>query len=376
MYQILILIFLFITLFITPDAFSQDLRVKIGSFKNIYLSSPLPYGIVQKESQEVLYQGDLTKEVTVLGRGIDISGIGIYRDPLVIESSSKSFIKINNKRYRGSLELSVSGDNIKVINIIDLEQFLSGVIGGEMPPKWPEEALKAQVIASRTFALKNRGKHKEEGYDFCNGWHCQVYKGVDAETLEIRKIIDETKGLVLVYNNILANTPFHSCCGGVTAKSSLVWNSTSEYPYLEYAIDPFCKEAPHQRWREIVSEDTIRKKLSKRDSSLGEIYNITPINIGLDGRAKNISINHSNGELILNGNEFRLILDPTVIRSTHFIGIEKIKDRFVFSGYGWGHGVGLCQWGAKGMAESGKNYQEILRFYYPGTSLKDSSTSN
>lgn len=363
------IVLIFIFLLIVSNALAQEIRVKIGNFKKIYLSSPEIYKIIQKETKEVLYQGETLKRISVLRKDTNEYDLDIYKNALIIESDPESFIEINNGRYREKIELRVSGDRIEAINIIALEKYLYGVVGKEMPSNWPVEALKAQAVISRTFALGSLHKHKDEDYNLCNGWHCQVYGGVNSEDPKVKKAVDETKGEVVVYEDTLIQAPFHASCGGMTAESNSVWIG-GKYPYLRMIIDPFCRESPHQRWKKIISETVIRKKLLGKGKNVGEIYCITPLNIGRDERAKDILIEHSEGKLVLSGNDFRLTLDPTIIKSTRFTVVKKDSE-FIFVGCGWGHGVGLCQWGAKAMASNGESYAQILRFYYPKTTIKN-----
>jgi stage II sporulation protein D len=359
----LILSFLFVF-----NLFALELRVKVGSFKRLSFTSPLEYKIIHKDSKEVLYKGRSIKRISVFKKKIRVDNLGIYRNPLLIVSKNASFIKVNKRSYRGNLELRVKGDRIEVVNLIELEDYLYGVVNREMSPKWPMGALKAQAIISRTFALGNLNRHKSEDYNLCSSWHCQVYGGKNDESKEAIKAVNETKGLVLVYKNNLIHAPFHACCGGVTAKGNLVWNG-GKYPYLRSVVDPFCRRSPHYRWRYEIKEEKLRKILSKKKKDIGRIYKLLPINKSRDGRAANILIFHKNGRLNLNSNDFRLILNPNKLRSTRF-KVFKRENRFLFYGYGWGHGVGLCQWGAKKMAKEGKSFSQILRFYYPGTNIK------
>lgn len=362
------IILISISLLVVSNVLAQEIRVKVGSFERIYFSSPATYKIIQKENENILYQGRDLKSASVSKGNIEIYDLGTYRNALIIEPDSESFIKINKRRYRGKIELHISENRVKAINVINIEEYLYGVVGGEMPSDWHINALKAQAIISRTFALGNLNKHKNEDCNLCDSWHCQIYGGINYEDPEVKKAVDGTKGQVVAYGDAFIHAPFHASCGGMTAKSNLVWNGGGKYPYLRTVIDPFCRNSPHQRWERIVSEDIIRKKLLKKN--IGKMYSITPLNKGRDGRAKDILIRHSEGELTLSSNDFRLALDPTIIKSTRFTVVKK-GDDFIFSGCGWGHGVGLCQWGAKAMADSGKNYTQILRFYYPGTTIKD-----
>ncbi|MDI6786582.1 MAG: SpoIID/LytB domain-containing protein [bacterium] len=368
------IVFVLIILLFASNVLAQEIRVKIGSFKEVYFSSPDVYKIIKKASREILYQGNNHKIASVFERNIKISNMGVYENALIIESIPESFIEVNKRKYRGNIELRVSENSVKVINIIDIEKYLYGVVGMEVPPKWPTDALKAQAVISRTFALKTLNKHQDEDCNLCNSWHCQVYGGVNNEDPRVREAVDDTRGQVVVYKNEIIHASFHACCGGMTTECNLVWNGEN-YSYLRMVVDPFCGNSPHWRWEKVLSASLIRKKLLEKNISIGRIYSITLLDRKRDGRAKNILIRNSKERLIINSNSFRLIMDPLIVKSTNFT-VTKRRDKFIFSGRGWGHGVGLCQWGAKAMAESGKSYTQILGFYYPGTNVKNTISLN
>ena len=153
-----------------------------------------------------------------------------------------------------------------------------------------------------------------------------------------------------MYNDKLAQTFFHSSCGGHTEDPKYVWQWKTETPiYLKGMKDDYCKDNPHQNWTVSLSESAIREKLAKA--------------------AKEIIIKHSKGTLKLNSYTFRCAVSADKIKSTLITGIERKNNSFIFKGKGWGHKIGLCQWGAKAMGDKGSSYKEILAFYYPKTTI-------
>jgi stage II sporulation protein D len=251
-----------------------------------------------------------------------------------------------------------------VVNIVDLEQYLYGVLKCEMSDNFPIEALKAQAIIARTFALSNLKKHQDKGYHLCPGVCCQVYNGVSAESKITTMAVDQTCSFVLSYENNLAKTFYHSCCGGKTAP--FIWKEPSETPYLQIKNCLFCNHPRNSNysWTQRISFYEIQKAFST-----GEITSISIKDYDESGRAKNILIQHSTGNSIINTNKFRNIMGYTRVKSTLFT-LQNDGQGVVFDGKGYGHGVGLCQWGARGMAEAGYSFKEILGFYYSGVCLQ------
>jgi stage II sporulation protein D len=203
-----------------------------------------------------------------------------------------------------------------------------------------------------------------------------VFGGLDDEKPETNKAVDMTQGEVVTWNGKLANTLFHASCGGHTEVPTNVWpevKKTAEY--LQGVECEYCKTSPHQNWSMEVKEDYLRRKLQAKYPNISQIKNVDWSGKSSSGRAKYVIVKYINTqdeytEIRVPAGNFRLIVDPWVIKSTLFTDMTKKKTSFVFKGNGWGHAVGLCQWGAKGMAENGFSYKEILMHYYPGTQIE------
>ncbi|AKL97933.1 SpoIID/LytB domain-containing protein [Endomicrobium proavitum] len=289
--------------------------------------------------------------------------------PVKIESAN-NVIYVNKKAYRGSLVINKDGDSVNVINVLPVEDYIKGVLPKEANAGWHAEALKTQAVISRTYTLANLGKHKDKGFDMCSTTHCQVYAGAEVETAATNKAVSQTEGQVLTYNGKFANTFFHANCGGHTEDPKYVWDTKDTPEYLKGVKCGYCKNAPHSSWEQSLDESFIRSKLSAAGFNVGIIKSIKVKGETPAGSAKEIVINGSKNTVTINAYKFRLAVDAWKIKSVTFDGIKKSDDNFIFKGHGWGHKVGLCQWGAKGMAESGKNYQKILKHFYPGTKLE------
>jgi stage II sporulation protein D len=270
----------------------------------------------------------------------------------------------------------VSGENEIYIKILDghnvkeieLEEYVAGVVSKEMGEKFPLEALKAQAVVSRTYLiwkkLKNNGN-----YDIKNSIYHQVYGECKSE--KIKSSVIQTKREVLITpDEKIIPVFFHACCGGKTTNPSDVWKGN--YLFESSVIDTYCENSTYSLWE---------KKFSKK--YLSEVFGIQVEKIVINerdktGRVKNLQIISKDGKIKnLNGNEFRIKLNenteiffnnPYVLPSTLF-DIFEDGEKLIFKGKGYGHGVGLCQYGAKKMAEMGFNYVEILKFYFPNLQL-------
>jgi stage II sporulation protein D len=284
--------------------------------------------------------------------------------PIRIEPSN-GVIFVNSKPYRGYLVLKKSGKKMNVINVLGIEDYIKGVLPKEVSCDWHAEALKAQAVISRTYAISNLNRHSAQGFDLCSTTHCQVYGGLGAETKKTNQAVSETNGEVLTYQGKPAQTVFHAACGGHTEDPKYIWGWKETPSYLKGVKCRYCGKSPHAKWAQVLSENFVRNKLK-----IGKIKNIKIKGKTPSGAAKQLEITHSNGKCVLNAYEFRLYVDAWKIKS-HFFNSIKIKnDEICFNGKGWGHKAGLCQCGAKGMAEKGKTYSTILYHFYPGTKIE------
>jgi stage II sporulation protein D len=224
---------------------------------------------------------------------------------------------------------------------------------------------------SRTYVLKNLHKHEKDGFDVCTETHCQVYGGVESEDPRTNAAVEASRGQVLVYKGDLAQSYFHASCGGHTENPNCVWTWDSAAPeYLKGVKDKFCASSPHNYWKNSVRAETIRSRLVNAGYSVGAIAKIKMSGHDNSGRPEYLKIKHSGGALVISPAKFRLAVEPWVIRSAFITSITKNGREYIFEGKGWGHGVGMCQWGAKVMGDKGYNFKTVLTFYYPGTNVE------
>ena len=282
-----------------------------------------------------------------------------------IKSSDGRGIWVGQKRFSGKINLFILDSGILVVNVLGIENYLSSVVGSEMPAKWPMEALKAQAIASRTYALKQKGNNL---FDIDSTQRNQVYNGLESRTYKTRRAVRSTRSLVLTYKNKLINALFHSSSGGMTENSQDVWKN--EYPYLT-SVKDFDKKNPKFRWKKKFSN----KELLNLFPKIGGIQNVEILNITETGRLKNVRLVGAYGSDQISGVDLRkkLGLNSTFAR---FKLIEEqskklpAKKVLIVSGQGSGHGVGMSQWGAKYMASKGQKAERILKYFYKGVQIQ------
>lgn len=281
--------------------------------------------------------------------------------PYIIESAGEP-VFINDTGYRGKFELHNILGKVHIVNVVNVEEYLYSVIPSEMPASWNQEALKAQAVASRTYTFYHllKKNNKQAIYDIDSTTNFQVYKGIITESPGSTKAVQETKGIIMTYEHEPILAYFHSSSGGKTIDPKYVWKG-SDLPYIRGVECSFDQDSPHYSWEVILSFDEISDALTKKYSRMGKIKSISFKRF--DSRVVDVNVVHSSGNINLTGNEFRLLFPGSKIRSTFFTS-ERNGNSLILHGKGWGHGVGMSQWGAKGRGEHGQNYKEILSHYY------------
>ncbi len=278
----------------------------------------------------------------------------------------------SSKQYRGSMEVSAKSGTLQLVSIIALEDYLTGVLAGEMPSFFHAEALKAQAISARTYTLRGRSRHTSEGFDLCDNVHCHVYDGAQRETPAYVRAVADTAGQILTYNGRVASIMYASDCGGVTECYSQ--DSKSAIPYLISVMEP--EGLPHRTWEKTFTLEELSKKLVA--SGIKEAEGLRSISIyktTSSGRALLLTVCGEKGQTTVGGNSLRWAIGGNVILSTLF-SIESCADgKITFKGKGFGHGIGLCQVGAGELAKPPYNYtcEQILAHYFPGTTLTNRS---
>ncbi len=318
------------------------------------------YKMVDFKTGEVLKEGKNLRHFTVSIKDINSEGIKIL-------SEGKTRIYINKRQFRGNIDIIKDKDKklLFVVNHIDVEEYLYGVLYHEVSHRWPIEVLKAQAIVARTYALYEKLVSKNKYFDLVSDVYSQVYGGRTSETWRTTKAVNLTIGQVLTYNGKIFPTYYHATCGGQTSSANTLWNI--DIPTLCSRVCDFCKHSPHYKWKKELKAESIEKKLKDGDHKI-KILSIEALKRDPSGRILDIFLEGEDNSVKLSGNKFRLIVGPNVIRSTNFEVMKKGK-YFTFQGKGWGHGIGMCQWGAYGMSKKGWDVGEILEYYYPDSEL-------
>ena len=285
----------------------------------------------------------------------DVCGKDLY-----IKSLKKVYI-VNKKRgYLGDFKLVYKNGQIYLINYIDIEKYLYGVITSESLNSWDMEALKSQAVASRTFVLYQTKVRKNWLYDVRDDTFDQVYKGLNGVTKKSKLAANLTKGEVLTYKNKIILSQFCANVGWRSSSSKEIFNV--DFPYLYSHIDKFSVLMPRGSWIKKVSLKNLEKNFKKMGINLGKIYNIVPYEKVRSGRVTKIKIFSDNGEKIFK--TYTSLRRAAGLYDILLKDIEKKGNYFIFKGGGFGHGVGYSQWGAEAMAKKGFNYKDILKFYY------------
>lgn len=261
--------------------------------------------------------------------------------------------------YWGSIEITMGEGQLKLVNIVDLEQYLGGVVESESGAGEGLEYYKIQATISRTYALKHLTRHASEGFQLCDHTHCQVYRKRSRKNPAIPAAVRATRSMVLVDSDIsLITASFYSNCGGQTNNSEDVWSGT--LPYLRSIKDPFCTKMPHAYWKKEISKDRWLRYVQNKMPAYFKERGSYSDTFRVDYSQKKRRLYYSNPGFSIS---LRTIREDFKLRST-FFSIQDKGDKIVFRGKGFGHGVGLCQEGAMRMAELGYSYVDILKFYY------------
>jgi stage II sporulation protein D len=318
-------------------------------------------------------------------------------DPAVIRSPA-GFLQYSGKPFREELLIYSVGSLCEVVNEVDLEKYLEGLVNAEFNSRWSEEAIGAQVVAARTYALYQMRQARAEGqhYDIDSSTHDQVYDGSMKEDSRAARIVEKTRGWVLTIHSAkgpeVLKAYYHSNCGGVTELPDQVWGTSNKG--FRRVVDPYCHYSPAAHWSFNLSAPQIMNalRLASRNAmtdrshwptnwkQLLEKGKLDSLRVGrydASGRAEQVflsfNLNQHDYTWEMSGAKFRSWIGPAQFKSTSFqVSLAFYGGSLVwqFSGRGNGHGVGLCQWGAKAMGERGFKTAAILKFYYPDAQLK------
>jgi stage II sporulation protein D len=279
---------------------------------------------------------------------------------------SPQTFSFDGRLYRGTYAQAQDG---QIVNVVDLEQYLYSVVPGEMPSSWPPEALAAQSICARTYVLQRSDPRRD--YDLVPSELDQRYDGVASETPNSTAAVNATAGEVLGFSGPFAQVAYSSCCGGHTESSFDAWGNVA-VPYLSGVVCTSCSDSPNYRWDRSFALDNLAGLLASQLEALGRLTDLRIAQRDASGRARSLELVTDRGSVDLAGGAFRRAVGTRVLPSLLLESVARTPDggSVLVEGGGLGHGVGLCQWGARGMALSGNLAAGILAYYFPGTDLQ------
>ncbi len=299
-----------------------------------------------------------------------VNGEETNRWPVKIVPEKQLPIRTANRRYLGEFWVHRgSNDGLKVVNHVHLNIYLSSVLGAEMSLDWHLEALKAQAVAARTYALWEKKRNSHQNYDVLNTTASQVYRGVGEQGKRSVEAVKATRGIVLFFNSRILPAFFHSTCGGKTTSASIGipdFDPPDPPPLQGGVICKWDRHSKYYQWSTELSPAELQTKLDVQNESRPERIDIPQKD--KSGRAQKVTIHFKNGDsTTLPARNLRSSIGYSRLRSTLFTVHKTNGGNFRFAGKGWGHGAGLCQTGAVGLAREGHTFYDILSTYYPGS---------
>ena len=327
------------------------------------------YEIRNGENALLIAEGNEPLQATVQSteNGIRVND-AVYEANAILIDGIENPVKVGKRTYHDQIRILKGSDNkLTAVNHLDIDDYIKGVLPLEVSAKWPLEALKAHAVISRTFALFQRIERREKEFELYDSVKSQVYGGALFHKERSDKAVDETSGEILTFNADIFPTFFHANCGGHTAKVDRVWRF-KPHPALSGVPCPYCADTKHFRWKLSLTLGEMEKVMQSKGYPAKNLKNIEFVDTDGTRRIQKVKLTYERSELALKANDFRAFFGYDKFRSLN-ASVQVNGDKVHFGGFGWGHGVGFCQWGSKIQAHSGKNYKQILEFYYPGSEI-------
>jgi stage II sporulation protein D len=351
---------------IAPVATTTD-TIRVAIVENAHTAELQGLDIAVSELGCAMCQGRAWRTDAVRAvlnsQGVEIDGRGAPGFRL----TSGSPIRVNGREYPAVLEVVKNGESLAVVNVLRLEDYLVGVLRAETSDRWPAETLRAQAIAARTYAAYHRSLNGAKPYHIVASTTHQMYTGVVPPSSPLWAAVRDTAGQVLLWDGELFPAFYHSASGGYTEDPRTVFGARN-MPALRAIRDEYSMAAPYFYWTLDLRLADLSGILRRNGLDVGSVTAIEVAERTPSLRVSTLRIRGARGAVHLRGNDFRRMVGYETVRSTLFaVAVDGGVARF--SGRGYGHGVGMSQWGAKGMAEQGYTAQRILEYYYPGTTL-------
>lgn len=361
----LFLVLLPLNLFAKEDYDKIDIKIgkSLSAGESLKVKSKSNLKVVTSDEQVINNTNNKEINIKFDGKNINLNGKNFklnnfpQNGAFLISSDSPIYVDKIKRNYGGAISFRVNNKKLDIVNRVDMDEYLKGVLPKEMSPSFPMESLKAQALCSRSFAINNYNKFIKNGYNLDDTTRSQVYYGKDVEEKTTNKAVEETIGQVIKYDGKVAETIFCASSGGYTVASSEAWGGNS-VPYLISKEDPY---SVHPWKYELKNSDL--KKLN-----LSDVFSVS-LDYTNSNRVNNLTFSTSKGDVKIKATDFRNKIGNTIIKSTLF-DVNVIGNKVFVSGKGYGHGVGMSQYGAVEMAKKGSNYKDIIEFYFPGTNIE------
>lgn len=359
------LVFLPLNIFAKEDYDKIDIKVgkSLSAGESLKVKSKSNLKVVTSDEQVINNTNNKEINIKFDGKNINLNGKNFklnnfpQNGAFLISSDSPIYVDKIKRNYGGAISFRVNNKKLDIVNRVEMDEYLKGVLPKEMSPSFPMESLKAQALCSRSFAINNYNKFIKNGYNLDDTTRSQVYYGKDVEEKTTNKAVEETIGQVIKYDGKVAETIFCASSGGYTVASSEAWGGNS-VPYLISKEDPY---SVHPWKYELKNSDL--KKLN-----LSDVFSVS-LDYNNSNRVNNLTFATSKGDVKIKATDFRKKIGNTIIKSTLF-DVNVIGNKVFVSGKGYGHGVGMSQYGAVEMAKKGSNYKDIIEFYFPGTNIE------
>jgi stage II sporulation protein D len=346
---------------------------------------------------EIAFRVPAGQEISLSAEGLAVlvtggPAPGRYENLSLVSLATQQFVVVNGRPYRGVADVYVRNATLYVVNRLGVDAYLQGVVSAEMGRRAPNEiaALEAQTIVSRTYAIANRGRYSAQGFDLSADVSDQAYGGVNAETEQGNTAVRVTRGVLLTSNGKPVRAFFHSTCGYATAAPEEAFRQIGSEPYLRSVSDKrprggyYCDISPRFRWTVEWDADSLarilrRTAITQPGSDRAQLDHIRDIRVtrtGPSGRVTEVRVTGEAGDVTIAAPDIRAVLRTPagdVLGSSAFqLRTRTENGRMIITaaGAGWGHGVGLCQWGSVGRAREGQTYRTIVSAYFPGSELQ------
>jgi stage II sporulation protein D len=336
-------------------------HVEIGAADLVTVRDPATAGVVASLA------GPRIVRVVPAGPGLDVVGARRTDARALRFEVRRGPLRVGARDYVGALEIWRQGEGLLLVNEVAMEEYVAGTVRGEASERWPAEALRALAVVARTYAVFHQNRNAGKVFHLVSGNQDQNFAGLALEGSPAREAARTTAGQTLTWQGRVFPTFYHSDSGGFTEAPQNVFSGDG-IPPLEGVRDEFSMESPNYTWTVTIPLAVIGERLRRGGIDVGQVTRLTVLERSPSFRVGRMTVEHSRGTATLRGADFRRLIGYDALKSTLFVPVA--HDGAVrFEGRGWGHGVGLSQFGAKGMADRGYAYPQILDHYYPGTSL-------